>query len=78
MKARNLQQVNQAIQNRRPFVFLVKGKGYYYIASNHEETSLRIASLYQSSIYVYSITNLSVEQWIDAVDHLFNNLNNYD
>jgi hypothetical protein len=69
-KARSLKQVNEAIQEKHPLVILVKGEGYFYITSDDEEMGLKIAGMHQSGIYVYSIQQLTVAQWVDVVGYL--------
>lgn len=70
--AKSLLEVNKAIAVAHPGVFLVRGDGYHYIASNDKEMGLKIASLYTSSIPVYSVTFLSVEDWVEQVRMLLN------
>lgn len=65
-----MKQVNEAIGAKYPGVFLVKGKGYYYIASDEDKQALYIASLYQTSVYVSKLNQLTVEQWVSSVDAL--------
>lgn len=64
--------VNKAIQAKHPHVELVKGKGYYYIASDHEATALKLAGLYTTSIPVYSLNHMPLEKWLTSVDSLLN------
>ncbi len=70
--ATTITQVNKAIAAKFPHVFLVRGKGYYYIASNDEATGLKIAGLYTSSIGVFSIKHQTVEAWVKDVETLLN------
>jgi hypothetical protein len=69
-KQHTLAMVNKAIQAKYPTIMLVKGEGYFYIASNDDEMGLKIAGLYTSSIPVYSINQLSIEKWVAEVDQL--------
>lgn len=68
--AKTLKQINKAIGEKYPGVFLVKGKGYFYIASDEEEMGLRIAGLYQSGIYVYRLSSYKVEEWVREVGYM--------
>lgn len=68
-----LKQVNDAIQKVYPTVFLVKDRNYFFIASDDNEWGLKIAGLYQSSIYVAKLNQLTIDQWVDEVKVLFEN-----
>ena len=68
--AKSLRQVNKYIDKVYKGVILVKGEGYFYIASDIEEIADKIASLYTTSIPVYSIKEQTVQAWIDDVGHL--------
>jgi hypothetical protein len=72
--ATSLKQVNKAIGEKFPGVFLVRGAGYYYIASNDDTMAEKIAGLYTSSIGVYRITQQTVEQWIKDVEYLLSDV----
>jgi hypothetical protein len=69
-KAKSLQQVNKALQEKFPGIFLTRGKGYYYIWSDDETIQLKLAGLYTTSIPVYSIKEQTVERWIEDVKEL--------
>jgi len=64
-------QVNKAIHNVYPTINLIKGDGYFYIYSNDAVMALRIAGLFTSSIAVYKINDLTIDQWVDSVKQLF-------
>lgn len=70
--AKNILEVNKALAKAHPGIFLVRGEGYYYVASDDKEIGLKLAGLYTTSIPVYSITFLSVEDWIDQVSTILN------
>ena len=65
-------QVNRAIGEKFPDVFLAKGEGYFYIASDNEEMGLRIAGLYTTSIPVYKLNEQTIEGWVRDVELLLN------
>lgn len=71
-----LKQVNAAIEKEFPKVFLVKDNGYFFIASDDNETGLKLAGFYQTSIYVAKLTQLTIEQWVREVKLLMNNPKN--
>ena len=55
----NLKNVNKAIKGFG--VKLVKGNGYYYFVSIHKSYTL---TAYSTSVNVYRITDLSMEDWL--------------
>jgi len=63
-----LAKVNAEIQAKYPGIELVRGKGYFYIDSKDEALALKIAGLYTSSIYVNSLNQASLEQWMKYVE----------
>jgi hypothetical protein len=65
-----LKQVNAAIDKVHPKVFLVKDKNYFFIASDDEQMGLKIAGLYQASIYVSRLNELPIERWVSEVTKL--------
>lgn len=65
-----MKQVNDAIQKVYPTVFLVKDKNYFFIASDDHDMGMRIAGLYQSSIPVYRLNELTIERWVEEVKAL--------
>ncbi len=67
----SLKTLNLAIQKEIPNVFLVKGNGYFYIASNDQDLALKIAGLNQSGIYVSRLNELSIDRWIKEIYQLF-------
>ncbi len=69
-KNTTIAKVNAALAILHPKVFLVKGHGYFYIASDDKEMGLKLAGLYTTSIYVNSIKEQSVEQWIEDIENL--------
>lgn len=66
----SLKQVNKAIQAKYPDIFLVKGEGYFYIASDEPETGLMLAGLYTTSIYEGILNNLTCDKWVKEVGEL--------
>lgn len=66
-----MKQVNAAIEKEFPTVFLVKDKNYFFIASDNNEWGLRIAGLYQTSIHVARLNEMTVEEWVEDVRRLF-------
>lgn len=74
---RTLPQLNRIVAEHFPKIFVVKNKDYFYIASEDEPLALKIADLYCSSIYVYRVSHLTIQQWIDSIRSLFtDNRNN--
>ena len=68
---KTLKALNKYIQHEvRSTLLIVKGEGYYYIASDEPETALELAGLPQTGIYVYDISHLSFEGWYIAVKDL--------
>ena len=67
MLARTLKQVNKSIKEQVGDVFLIKGKGYFYVSSDNDELALHLASLPSTSIYVCHINQQSVQDWVDDV-----------
>jgi hypothetical protein len=70
-KAKNLAEVNKAIQAKFPKVELVRGRGYYYIASEDDEMGLKIAGLYTTSIPVAFLHQQTIQGWVNSVEYLF-------
>lgn len=68
----NMKQVNRAIQKEFPTVVLVKANNYFFIASDDKEWGLKIAGLYQQSVHVARLNELTLEQWVNEVRCLFN------
>lgn len=68
MKRLTLKQVNAAIaQVIARNVFIIKGKGYFYVASDDPKEALFLAGLRTTSIAVARVSHLSVSSWIMAV-----------
>ena len=55
-------------------VLLVKGEGFFYLASDDEETALEIASLQENAIYVCAFNHQTPEQWVKDIKHLLENI----
>lgn len=51
-------------------VLLVKGEGYFYIASDDEETALEIAGLQENAIYVCAFNQQTPKQWVEDIKKL--------
>jgi hypothetical protein len=62
--------VNKAIQKVHPQIELVKGEGYFYIVGLDDLTKDKVGMLYNTSIPVYRLSHLSLEQWIESVTYL--------
>jgi hypothetical protein len=71
-KANSISQVNKAIHEVYPLVNLIKGDGYFYIYSDDDATSIKIARLFISSIAVYKIGDMTIDQWVESVKLLLN------
>lgn len=67
-----MKKVNEAINKAFPHVFLVRHNWpqYFYIASDEDNTSLKIAGMYQTSIHVAQLNTYSVEGWVEQVTAL--------
>jgi hypothetical protein len=76
MKAvHTIKEINKAIQAEiHPKLILVRGEGYYYIASDDNELALQIAGLKSSAIWVNSLKQLGAKGWVDAVREVFNKI----
>lgn len=70
-----LKRVNKAIEEKYPKVFLVKGNGYYYLASDDSEIGLKLATLHTTSIDIFDISHLSLERWMDEVKYVLSDSN---
>lgn len=66
-----LKQVNKEIAKTYPTLKLAKGEGYFYIYSDDKKTGLYLASLYTTSILVYNLNDLTLKQWIEAINELY-------
>lgn len=66
-KKLTLSAVNKAISELHPYIFLQKGNGYYYVASDDYETSMFLAGLFTTSIYVNKLNAYTLEYWIKEV-----------
>src|ERR1700754_2663579 len=71
-----LKKVNDHIQSKYPQVELVRGVHYFYIAGIGDEWGLKIAGLYQSSITVDKINDLTLGGWMDAVEFVLRDNHN--
>lgn len=60
-----LKTVNRELQKTLPGYELVKGEGYFYVDGPDTET------WGETMIYAYRINDMSLEQWIESVDQLF-------
>lgn len=69
-EAKTLAQVNAAIAKEFPKVILVRGEGYFYIASDDNEVGIFLAGLYTTSIPVAKLSQQSVEVWVNDVRNL--------
>lgn len=67
-----LRQINAEIEKRYPKVFLVKGRGYYYLASDDDRISLKLAALYTTSIAIFRMGHLSLDRWMQEVRVVLN------
>lgn len=74
-KGVTLKKVNEAIQKEFPTCFLVKGEGYYFIASDDEVWGNKIAMMYSQGIYTHSIKHQTIEKWLEDVRFLFSEKN---
>jgi hypothetical protein len=65
-----LKQVNNHIQKTYPDIELVKSLNYFYLAGTSETAIHQLNKLQSASIYVYSLNDLSLEQWHHAVEDI--------
>lgn len=77
MSRLTIQMVNDHIHTKYPLVDLVKGKGYFYIASDDDNIGLQIAGLYTSSIDVAKINHLTLGGWMDATERVLSDYHRY-
>lgn len=70
MEARTLNQVNKAIQSTIGNFSLLKGNGYFYVSSKDEKISLKLSSLYSTSIFVCYLNQQSLEDWLKDVQEI--------
>lgn len=64
-----LKRINKEITKKYPGYDLVKGQGYFWIDGPNAALSPE-----GTSIYVYSLNEMTLEQWIDAVDGVMSNV----
>lgn len=62
-----LKTVNKAIHAEFPDISLVKGEGYFYLIPDNDKGLELIGSHPSTSIYVYKLNELTVEQWLEDV-----------
>jgi len=67
-----MKKVNAAIGARFPKVFLVKGDGYYYVASDDMATGNKIGILYQTSIAISKLNAVPLNRWMQEVEAVMN------
>lgn len=68
MKRISLKSVNERIQAKYPLLVLVKGKGYYWVHSDDDNSATQLSRLYTTSIDIPRITLLTPDQWLDKVE----------
>lgn len=73
-----LKNVNAAIEAKFPDVELVKGAGYFYLVGKTEEMSNKLYSIQSTSIYVYKLNELTLEQWLDDVERIIKKIGTYE
>lgn len=71
----NINRVNKAIEAKYPGVRIMKdkwdgGANYFYVYSDNEAMSIKLAGLYSKSILVDKITQMTVEEWVEAVEYV--------
>lgn len=69
-KPRSLMQIRRYIQTKYPTLDLGKGNGYYWFFSEDEKLGNAISSLNTSSVYVASLKQLSLEEWMQEAEDL--------
>ncbi len=70
-RPKTLKALNKYIQKEiKSTLLIVRGEGYFYIASDDKETALELAILPQTGIYVYKVTDLTFENWYQSVKTL--------
>jgi hypothetical protein len=62
--------VNKAIQKVHPQIELVRGEGYFYIVGMDDLMKDKVCMLYSTSIPVYRLSHLTLEQWVESVNDL--------
>jgi hypothetical protein len=72
----HLKTVNKAIQEKYPFLKLVKGNGYFYFHSDDEFYGNLLCSLYTTSVGVCRISHLSLERWLEEADEIYEQIKN--
>ena len=70
MRPTSLKSANAHIQTKYPQIFLVRGNGYYWVASNDDNIGLQLAGLYTTIIGTPRITMLTPEQWLEQVEYI--------
>jgi len=75
-KGFTLAQLNKEIDKKYPKVFLAKGEGNWYLASDDNETGLMLAGFYQTSINTCYLSQLPMERWMQDVDTLMKQKDN--
>ena len=70
---KTLKALNKYVQHEiNSALIVVKGNGYYYIASDDKDKALELAGLPQTSIYVNHVSHLSFENWYSSIISLLN------
>ena len=62
--------INKLIKEEVGNFRLVKGSGYFYVASDDKGLGLQLAGLPTTSIYVCSLNHQSTQDWIDDVKNI--------
>lgn len=78
-KPTSVAQVNRYIRNLYPKnIYIIRGKGYFWIDSNDEETSMKISGLYSSSLEgMWPMGNFTYKQWKESIDATLKNWQDY-
>jgi len=61
-----LKTINKKIQELHPTFELHKGRGYFYFSSTDEI----VHGLDHTSVYVYKLNDLTLEQWIEEANKI--------
>lgn len=74
----SLKKVNAAIKSKFSDVELVKGAGYFYLVGTTEEMDKKLCQLQSTSIYVYRLNELTLDQWLDDVKGIIEKIGTYE
>lgn len=74
-KTLNIASVRKIIKSVDSRLDIAKGDGYFYFFSDHEELSLKLATIETTSVYVFSANDLSKDAWENEAVSIIGKIN---